>query len=94
MFSTCVISSCQVAPHLRCDLLHSINKVVNLSVQLGTLQNHCLHLFDGRIHLSIWITGTHRWRKRLSISDEAKIQYHTYKTLPIYKHPAFKEILI
>lgn len=39
--------------HLCCDLLHDVNKVVNLPVQLGTLQNHGLHLFDARVHVFI-----------------------------------------
>lgn len=36
------------------DLFHGVNKVVYLHVQPGTLQNHSLHLFDGRCQIFIW----------------------------------------
>lgn len=39
------------------DLFHSVNKVVYLHVQPGTLQNHSLHLFDGRCQIFIWGGG-------------------------------------
>lgn len=39
--------------NLCCDLFHDVNKVVDLCVQLGTLQNHGLHLLYCRICIVI-----------------------------------------
>lgn len=53
------IKSRQVFSDLCCDLLYDVNKVVYFPVQLGTLQNHLLHLFDGRVHFFICDITTH-----------------------------------
>lgn len=46
------------------DLLHDVNKVVNLPVQLGTVQKHGLQLFDGRVHIFICNTTTRQLTTR------------------------------
>lgn len=46
------------------DLLHDVNKEVNLPVQLGTVQKHGLQLFDGRVHNFICNTTTRQLTTR------------------------------
>lgn len=49
---------------LCCDLLHDVNKVVNVPVQFGTVQKHGLQLFDGRVHIFTCNTTTRQLTAR------------------------------